>query len=137
MGAGHQGQAVGVVEGFRDVLSKSVASASGRDAPPTAVIGVRPQQVAHGALREGGLINTNVCSRGRRREALVPRVGPPAGGPELLCGPGCLWRETDPRGDRRSEKQAKHSLQDLLLLQPEAPGAAALTCPSTSAVSGR
>lgn len=52
MGAGHQGEAVGVVEGFRDVLSKGVASTSGGDAPPTAVIGVRPQQVTHGALSE-------------------------------------------------------------------------------------
>lgn len=53
MGTGHQGEAIGVVEGFRDVLSKGVASPSGRDAPPTTVIRVRPQQVTHGTL--GGI----------------------------------------------------------------------------------
>lgn len=26
-----------------------------------------------------------------------------AGGPELVCDPECLWRETNLRGDRRSE----------------------------------
>lgn len=51
MGAGHQSEAVGVVEGFRDVLSEGVAGTSGGNAPPTAVIGVRPQQVTHGALK--------------------------------------------------------------------------------------
>lgn len=40
MGAGHQGEAVGVVEGFRDVLSEGVASTSGGDAPPAAIVGV-------------------------------------------------------------------------------------------------
>lgn len=51
MGAGHQSEAVGVVEGFRDVLSEGVAGTSGRDAPPTTIIRVRPQQVTHRALR--------------------------------------------------------------------------------------
>lgn len=55
MGTGHQGEAIGVVEGFRDVLSKGVASPSGRDAPPTTVVRVRPQQVTHGTL--GGIIS--------------------------------------------------------------------------------
>lgn len=50
MGAGHQGEAVGVVEGFRDVLSEGVAGPSGGDAPPTTIIRVRPQQVTHRAL---------------------------------------------------------------------------------------
>ncbi len=53
MGARHQGEAVGVVEGFRDVLSEGVAGTSGGDAPPTTIIRVRPQQVTHRALREG------------------------------------------------------------------------------------
>lgn len=55
MGAGHQREAVGVVEGFRDVLSEGVAGAAGGDAPPAAVVGVGPQQVTHRALgdREG------------------------------------------------------------------------------------
>lgn len=52
MGAGHQRETVGVVEGFRDVLSEGVAGTSGGDAPPTAVIWVGPQQVAHGALMD-------------------------------------------------------------------------------------
>lgn len=52
MGAGHQGEAVGVVEGFRDVLSEGVAGTSGGDTPPTTIIRVRPQQVTHRSLRE-------------------------------------------------------------------------------------
>ena len=52
MGTGHQGEAVGVVEGFRDVLSKGVTGTSGGDAPPTAIVRVRPQQVTHRALRQ-------------------------------------------------------------------------------------
>lgn len=50
MSAGHQGEAIGVVEGFRDVLSEGVSGTSRRDPPPTTIIGVRPQQVAHWAL---------------------------------------------------------------------------------------
>lgn len=50
--SGHQGEAVAVVEGLRDVLAKGVASTPGRDAPATTVIRVRPQQVAHRALSE-------------------------------------------------------------------------------------
>lgn len=53
VGAGHQGEAVGVVEGLRDVLAECVACPSGRDAPTAAVVRVRPQQVAHGALQRG------------------------------------------------------------------------------------
>lgn len=40
MGARHQSEAVGVVKGFGDVLSKGVAGTSRRDAPPTTVVGV-------------------------------------------------------------------------------------------------
>lgn len=54
MGTGNQGEAIGMVEGFRDVLSKGIAGPSGRDAPPTTVIRVRPQQVTHGSLGGGG-----------------------------------------------------------------------------------
>lgn len=43
-------QVVGVVELLSDVLAKGVTSASGIHAPASAVIGVGPQQVAHGAL---------------------------------------------------------------------------------------
>lgn len=48
--SGHQGQAVGVVEGLRNILSESVSGSSGRDAPATAIIGIGPEQVAHRAL---------------------------------------------------------------------------------------
>lgn len=54
VGSGHQREAVGVVEGLRDVLAKRVAGPPGGDAPAAAVIRVRPQQVAHGALQRGG-----------------------------------------------------------------------------------
>lgn len=37
----------------------------------------------------------------------VPHAGLPAGGPELVCDPGCLWRETNLRGDRRSERETE------------------------------
>lgn len=150
MGAGHQSEAVGVVEGFGDVLTEGVPSTSGRDAPPTAVIGVRPQQVAHWALRErdgGGTkqtgnqsaacgrdldttapitprtegietqrpslvrskVSTSICLRKFEVQfepmglVRLPHVGLLAGGPELVCDPECLWRETSLRGDRRSE----------------------------------
>ena len=56
MGAGHQREAVGVVEGLRDVLSEGVAGAPGGDAPTAAVIRVRPQQVTHGTLVGGGVV---------------------------------------------------------------------------------
>lgn len=46
-----------VVESFRDVLAKSVAGTSGGDAPATAVVGVGPEQVAHGAF-VGHLLNS-------------------------------------------------------------------------------
>lgn len=52
MGARHQSESVGMIEGFRDVLTEGVAGTSGRDPPPTAVIGVRPQQVTHRALKQ-------------------------------------------------------------------------------------
>lgn len=53
VGSGHECEAVGVVEGLRDVLAEGVAGASGRDAPPTTIIRVRPQQVTHGTLHRG------------------------------------------------------------------------------------
>ena len=46
----HQGEPVVVVESFRDILSKGVSSTTRRDTPAAAVIGVGPEQVAHGAL---------------------------------------------------------------------------------------
>lgn len=50
MGSGNKGQAVVVVEGLGNILAKGVAGATGRDTPAAAIVGVGPQQVAHGAL---------------------------------------------------------------------------------------
>lgn len=47
---GNQLQAIVVVELDADVLAKGVAGTTWGDAPPAAVIRVRPQEVAHGAL---------------------------------------------------------------------------------------
>lgn len=60
MGAGHQRQAVSVVEGLRNVLSKGVTRSSRRDSPATTIIRVRPQQVTHGALEH---THTLTCSQ--------------------------------------------------------------------------
>lgn len=38
MGTGDQGKTIGVVESFRNVLSKGVTSTSGRDPPASTVI---------------------------------------------------------------------------------------------------
>jgi hypothetical protein len=37
-----------MVESFADVLAKSISSSTGRYAPTTAVIGIRPKEIAHG-----------------------------------------------------------------------------------------
>lgn len=50
MGSGDQGQAVVVVESLADVLSEGVASTSGAYSPTASVVGVTPEQIAHGAL---------------------------------------------------------------------------------------
>lgn len=50
MGTSNQCQPVVVVKGFRYVLAECVASTTRRDSPTTAVIGVRPQEVTHGAF---------------------------------------------------------------------------------------
>ena len=50
MRPGYEGESVGVVERLGDVLAESVARSTGGDAPAATVIGVRPQQVAHGSL---------------------------------------------------------------------------------------
>ena len=50
MGAGDQGEAVIVVEGLADVLAERVASTTRRDAPATAIVWIRPKQVAHRSL---------------------------------------------------------------------------------------
>ena len=50
MCASHQRQTIVVVERLGDVLPERVTRAARRNAPPAAVVRVRPQQVAHGAL---------------------------------------------------------------------------------------
>ena len=50
MGASDQREAVVLVEGLRYILPKGIAGASRRYPPPAAVVGVRPQQIAHGAF---------------------------------------------------------------------------------------
>lgn len=62
MGTRHQSESVGMIEGFRDVLTEGVAGTSGRDPPPAAVIGVRPQQVTHRALKQKQTANINLIN---------------------------------------------------------------------------
>lgn len=50
MRSGNKRQTVVVVESFRDILAEGIACTTGRDSPSATVIGIRPQQVAHGAL---------------------------------------------------------------------------------------
>lgn len=57
VGSGDQSQAVVVVEGFADVLTKRVTSTSWAYAPAASVVGVTPEQVAHGTL-VGHLLNS-------------------------------------------------------------------------------
>ena len=50
MGTRDEGEAVVVVERFRDVLAEGVAGPSRRDAPAAPIVRVGPEQVAHGPL---------------------------------------------------------------------------------------
>ena len=50
MSSGDQSQAIVVVERLRNVLAERVTRATGRDPPATPIIGIRPQEVAHGTL---------------------------------------------------------------------------------------
>lgn len=50
VGPADQREGVPFVELLRHVLSKGKAGAAGRNAPPAAIVGVGPEQVAHGAL---------------------------------------------------------------------------------------
>lgn len=50
-------QAVRVIKLFGYILTETVASTSGRDTPSASVIGVRPEQIAHGTLL-GHLLNS-------------------------------------------------------------------------------
>lgn len=46
----NKSQAVVVIECFRDILPKGVTSTTGRDTPAASVVGVTPEQIAHGPL---------------------------------------------------------------------------------------
>lgn len=50
MRSGNQRQAIVVIKGLRNVLSKGVTGATRRDSPAASVIGIRPQKIAHGTL---------------------------------------------------------------------------------------
>ena len=50
MRAGNHLQFVSVVKLLADIVAESVPSTAGGDAPSSAVIGVGPQQIAHGTL---------------------------------------------------------------------------------------
>ncbi len=59
-----EGEAVGVVEGLADILAKGETSTTRRNAPTFAVIGVRPEKVAHGTF----VRNLEVSSRTKRMQ---------------------------------------------------------------------
>lgn len=61
MSAGDESESVAVVERFRNVLTEGVSSTTWRDAPATAVIRVRPEQVTHRTLHNK---NTYVIMHG-------------------------------------------------------------------------
>lgn len=50
MGARNERETVVVVERLRDVLAERVSGTSGRNSPAAPVVGVGPEQVAHGTL---------------------------------------------------------------------------------------
>ena len=50
MGAGYQGEVVAVVEAFYYVGAEKEACAAGGEAPAVDLVGVRPEEVAHGAF---------------------------------------------------------------------------------------
>jgi hypothetical protein len=50
MSAGHKSQAIAVVERLRDILTERVTGTSGRDSPSAAVVGVGPEEIAHGSF---------------------------------------------------------------------------------------
>ena len=52
MRARDERESIGVVECLRDVLAKRVSGPARGNAPAAPVVGVRPQQVAHGGLRD-------------------------------------------------------------------------------------
>lgn len=53
---------VGVIEHFRDVVAERVASAAWRHAPAGAIIGIRPQQVAHRTLKNIALLTSGTAT---------------------------------------------------------------------------
>lgn len=83
----HQLQAVVVVELLADVLPKGVARTPRRDAPPAAVVRVRPQQVAHGtctrAQHTAGAKGTASCNL--RPHGLHPQTAAHTSTRQTLC----------------------------------------------------
>lgn len=128
MSTGHQCEAVGVVESLRDVLTESVASSSGGDAPATAVVGIWPQQVTHGTLRRTRrrsrfilVLNSdfpdseaayNSTLEKERHNFLLslPHVALPVNGPVLWCDPMYLWTVTSLHEDRKSGRKRGMSI---------------------------
>ena len=47
MGPRNERQTVVVIESLRNVLSECIAGAARRDTPPTTVIRIRPEEIAH------------------------------------------------------------------------------------------
>lgn len=119
VGTGHKREAVGVVEGLRDVLAEGVAGATGRDAPAAAVIGVGPQQVTHGTLRrktredEGGSADVYVVLD-EACESNLPRAALPANDPVLWYDPAYQWMATGHRGGRKSGRASGKFWSDKL-----------------------
>ena len=50
MGSGNQSKAIVMIESLADVLAEGVAGTSGTYSPTASVVGVTPQQIAHGTL---------------------------------------------------------------------------------------
>jgi hypothetical protein len=46
----HKGETIVVVERLRNILPKGISSTTGRDTPSTAIIRIRPEEIAHRAL---------------------------------------------------------------------------------------
>lgn len=57
MSTGDPGQVIRVIELFWNILTEAVSSTSGWDTPAASIIGVRPEQVAHGTFL-GHLLNS-------------------------------------------------------------------------------
>ena len=92
MRPGDQAQAVHVVECVRDILSESVASSSGRNAPPASIIWVTPEEIAHGTFMRHFLDSVqlpNLLERVQRRRKTSVE------GENLILNNGCQWQQVE------------------------------------------